>query len=133
MLPAVWPGDLVTVQSRSFAELQPGQIVLYRREENLITHRIVGLSGDHLIARGDSLPGFDPPVREFEIVGQVVSIFRNGRYIDLEQSIWQRGVAWILRRSDFCTRILLLTRGRLRAIGTAPARVNSSPQPVRNS
>src|SRR5689334_15531995 len=31
MLPTLWPGDLLTVQSRRLEEIEPGEIVLYRR------------------------------------------------------------------------------------------------------
>jgi len=31
MLPTLWPGDLVTVQSCSFEQVDPGEVVLYVR------------------------------------------------------------------------------------------------------
>lgn len=114
MLPSVWPGDVVTVRSCDLGGVQPGQIVLYRREGKLTAHRIICVSRDHLITRGDSIPTVDPPVRAFEIVGQVVSILHNGRCIDSAQSFWQCVFSSILRRSDFCARITLLLGRRLR-------------------
>jgi signal peptidase I len=41
MLPAVWPGDLLSVRSDDAAEVQPGDIVVFRREERLVAHRVV--------------------------------------------------------------------------------------------
>ncbi len=114
MLPAVWPGDLVTVKHRNPGELLPGQIVVYRRDELLIVHRITKNSGDHLITRGDARPFNDPPVKAIEILGHVISIRRNGRHINPEQSSWQRAVSSILRRSDFSTRLALALNRRLR-------------------
>lgn len=107
MLPAVWPGDFVTVRRHEIGELQPGQIVSYRREDLLITHRIKSIVGDHFITRGDSLRHSDPPVRASEVVGQVTCILRNGRRISPEQSFWQRAGSSILRRSDLTTRMTL--------------------------
>ena len=31
MLPTLWPGDLLTIHSRQLEEIEPGEIVLYRR------------------------------------------------------------------------------------------------------
>src|SRR5271157_314954 len=86
MIPAIWPGDVITVRRREMAELQPGQIVLYRREGVLVAHRIRCVRGDLLTTRGDSLECDDPPITESDIVGQVVYLVRNGRRVHLKQS-----------------------------------------------
>ena len=113
MLPVAWPGDVVTVHRCELADLRPGQIVLFGQKEKLTVHRVTRIADDYLLARGDSLPCCDPPVTASEIVGQVVSIVRNGRLIPPELSLWQRVVASILRHSGPCRRILLLAGGRL--------------------
>ncbi len=41
MLPAVWPGDILTVSSHDAAEALPGDIVLFARDGKLVAHRIV--------------------------------------------------------------------------------------------
>lgn len=132
MLPAIWPGDVVTIRRCDLAGLLPGQIVMYGREGKLTAHRVMLVSHDHLVARGDSLSCCDPPVRAFEIVGQVTSISRAGRSISPEQSFWQRAASSILRRSDFCTRLALALNRRLRRSGDMQASWrNSSPLPAR--
>ena len=120
MLPAIWPGDVITVRRCEVSELRPGQIALYHREGKLTAHRIKRISRDHLVTRGDSVLSFDAPVSPLGIVGQVVTILRNGRYFDPDQSFWHRVVSSVLRRSDFCTRIILLLGGRLRRAGDVP-------------
>ncbi len=107
MLPAIWPGDVLTVRSLSSEQLHPGQILLYRRYGKLTAHRIIHVAGDHLVTRGDCIPAFDPPVQASEIVGRVVGISRNGRAIKLQPSLWQRAAAWLLRRSEACTWLML--------------------------
>ena len=107
MLPALWPGDVVTLRSCDSADLQAGQIVLVQCNENLIAHRIQSIAEDRIVTQGDSMPQCDLPLAASEILGQVVSILRNGRNIPLEQSHWQRAVSWLLRRSDFCLRMTL--------------------------
>lgn len=106
MLPTIWPGDVVTIQSKQLCELRAGEIVLAGREGTLIAHRVKTVS-DRLITQGDSMPQCDPPFAASEILGQVVAILRNGRNIPLQQSLWQRAVSAILRRSDFCLRMTL--------------------------
>jgi signal peptidase len=131
MLPAVWPGDVVTVRRCDIAELQPGQILLCHREGKLTVHRIRHISRDQVVTRGDSLPCFDPPVRASEIAGQVVSILRNGRRIHLEHSFWQRLVSQVLQRSNFCVHIALLLGSCARPSGDMQVSWPiSSPAPV---
>jgi len=108
MLPALWPGDVVSVRPCSIAELRPGQILLFGQHQKLTVHRVVQVAGDYLIARGDSLPCADPPVTESELVGQVVSIERRGRRIDPEPSLSRRVIAAILQHSSPLRRITLI-------------------------
>ena len=112
MLPAIWPGDILAVERQDSAELRPGQIVLCLRAGELMAHRMIRRTGDCLVTRGDSLLHSDPPVRASEVVGQVTCILRNGRRISPEQTFWQRAASFILRRSDFTTR-MTLRLGRL--------------------
>ena len=41
MLPAVWPGDVLSVRSQGVVEALPGDIVLFGREGRLVAHRVV--------------------------------------------------------------------------------------------
>ena len=127
MLPAVWPGDLITVQHRGLSGLRPGQIVLYRRDGGLTAHRIQGLSGDRIITRGDSLVAVDPPVEQSEIIGQVVSISRGSRNIQTGQTLCQRIASSILSRSDFLMRVSLSLHRRLRRPSDLQAPCLGSP------
>jgi len=118
MLPAIWPGDVITVRRRGIAELGPGQIVLSRRGGRLLAHRITRIRGNFLTTRGDSLECDDPPITESDIVGEVVYLVRNGRRVHLKQSRWQRVGSSILRRSGFCLRLALRIGRRLRRSGS---------------
>lgn len=81
MLPAVWPGDIVTVQSREAARLLPGELVLVDDEGRLRLHRLIASQmspgDDRLVTRGDSLAANDPPVRGEQVLGVVTSIERG--------------------------------------------------------
>jgi signal peptidase I len=110
MLPSVWPGDVLTVRRRSPAELLPGRIVLCHRDRGFFAHRMVGRQGDRLITRGDSHLREDPPFGDEEVLGEVVSILRNGRPVDLTPVWWHRIFSWTLRHSELCTRMVLRLR-----------------------
>lgn len=118
MIPSIWPGDLITVRYNT-AELQPGQIVLYSRQGELVAHRIICVQGDLLSTRGDSLPSDDPPIHVPDVVGQVISVARNGHRVHLNQSSWRRAGSSIVRRSDFCLRMALRLHNRLRRMAWA--------------
>lgn len=79
-----------------------------------MAHRITAVQGNHLTTRGDSLQCDDPPVTEFDIVGQVVGIVRDGRRVRLDRSVWQSACSSILRHSDFCLRMAVFLGYRLR-------------------
>jgi len=78
MLPAVWPGDVVTIHSSRFSEVSRGDLVLFFRNRRFFVHRVLEVSGKSLLTRGDSILGPDPPVRPDELLGRVVSITGAG-------------------------------------------------------
>jgi len=80
----------------------------------LVPHRITRIRGGVLTTRGDSVRHDDPPVRESDVVGQVVCVEHNGRCLGFELSRWQRTGSFVLRRSDFCRRLALHLVRRLR-------------------
>src|SRR5579871_1015422 len=84
MLPTLWPGDLLTVETVPFEKVSPGDVVLYQRWERLFMHRVMrrasGAAGSErpsLVTRGDSMTGFDAPVFPGELLGRVVSVQRT--------------------------------------------------------
>ena len=122
MLPTLWPGDLVTVQSRTFEQVQAGEIVLYLREGLFVLHRAVRkLAGEEplLVTRGDSMPGNDPRVKPCELLGAVTGIQRGASLVAPEPrlSLLRLMLARALAHSNLCHRLALRLgawHGRLR-------------------
>ncbi|MGA1981848.1 MAG: S24/S26 family peptidase [Acidobacteriaceae bacterium] len=110
MLPAVWPGDVITARRQNAAELSPGQIVLCYRNQAFSAHRLIGRCDEGLITRGDSLAYDDPPFREVEVLGAVISIRRDGRSVGLPCAWWHGAVSRMVQRSELCARVLLRLR-----------------------
>lgn len=114
MLPAVWPGDILTVRSQDASQALPGDIVLFCREAKLVAHRVVertrSPNGIRWVTRGDSVSGNDAPVSSQELLGRVTAIERGSRRFtpSPHRSLASRLICWILCSSDFCTRMTLL-------------------------
>ncbi len=107
MLPSVWPGDVATVKRCGITGLRPGHIVLYSRNGALTAHRLLRVAGNQLLLRGDSRSSLDPPVHTDQLVGLVSAVHRNGRFLNPDQSVQQRILAFMLRHSDLCLHLLL--------------------------
>lgn len=113
MTPAVQPGDLLSIQHLDFQEISIGQIVLYVRDDRLITHRVVGKSSfpgaPRVVTRGDRVVQNDSPVSPDELLGRVTFVERGGRrfqpvdHPDVPRQLLCR----MLRASDRATSIYL--------------------------
>lgn len=83
MLPALWPGDELTVHSLSPEQVELGEIVLYMRQGRFFIHRVTRrsftLHETCLITRGDCMSEDDPPVRRSELLGRVAEVHRSGK------------------------------------------------------
>jgi hypothetical protein len=73
MLPALWPGDIVEVESCSVSDLRAGEIVLAHRHGRLFLHRFVSQCdlGSFLLC-GDSMPGPDQPFPQEALLGRLL-------------------------------------------------------------
>lgn len=83
MLPSLWPGDLLTIQSAAQGEVVPGDIVLVLRDDRFVIHRLVEARRDgdrlSLITRGDGIPQNDPAAAASELLGRVARVCRANR------------------------------------------------------
>src|SRR5579862_8360555 len=82
MVPAILPGDVVSVRRAIAKEISVGEAVLYCRGGRLFVHRVVdrtspangdGSDEPRLITRGDRMRREDSPVAPSELLGRVVS------------------------------------------------------------
>lgn len=63
MNPAIKMGDMIVtgpLNGLFSGELQPGEVVTYIRNEDLITHRVVSVDGNTLLTKGDAMEESDP-------------------------------------------------------------------------
>jgi signal peptidase I len=101
MYPLMRDGDIVEVASISVYDVQVGDVVFFRSGERLLAHRVTRFAldeqGMYLRARGDGFLQEDPPIREADLVGRVVTIHR-GRGHKRRTIQLDRGVAGCVGR-----------------------------------
>ena len=82
MLPTLWPGDVLTVQSVRPEQVEPGEIVLYMRQKCFFIHRTVSRdltrNKTFLVTRGDCMFEDDPPIGGGELLGKIIEVRRAG-------------------------------------------------------
>ncbi len=115
MLPTLCPGDVLTIESSTFAQVKNGDIVLFSRGGRLFAHRLLETGKKQsgiLLARGDCMPCADAPVRPTELLGTVTKIERDypGLFVPvLPLSPVRRLLGWMLCHFDLLQRAALRT------------------------
>ena len=120
MHPTIDDGEVITVEPIEASEVKKGDIILYRINEGVIAHRVVGIqkSGraeDRLILRGDASRVPDRPVAPEQVLGKVVSVERRGRHVNpysRKSKIVRTGHTWASRVKRGIIRISHSLRGR---------------------
>ena len=86
MLGAIWPGDQVVFETCEPADVELGDVLLYRRDDRLVVHRVIQISplGEALEfrTRGDNQRGCDLPLSAEELLGRAVLVQRANRAPD---------------------------------------------------
>jgi len=114
MLPTLWPGDVVEIESCSREDVQPGEIVLAQREGRLFLHRLASrCTPNGFVMCGDSMPAPDPPYTSEALLGRLVRREEEGRF---SEAILRRGMAsnWLGLKSLRAVGILLSYSGMAR-------------------
>jgi hypothetical protein len=113
MMPALNPGDVISIQRATIEEVSPGNIVLFSRGGRLFAHRVVEKLGGpddlRLITRGDRLRRNDPPVSQSELLGRVIRAQRNGKQFDPDKplNLLEQAIAPLLRASERATYVYM--------------------------
>jgi len=117
MLPSVWPGDLLTIQSAAHDEVVAGDMVLVLRDNRFFVHRLVGWrlgrGGLLLVTKGDAMPHDDPPAAASELLGRVANVCRYNRsFVPSRRiSLSHSALAWMLCRWDRFRNLALRIHG----------------------
>lgn len=75
MAPTMEKGDIVIIKIGD--EIKENDIITYKQGNALITHRIVKIDGDTIIAKGDNNNTEDEPINKSQVIGKSVFIINN--------------------------------------------------------
>lgn len=125
MLPTLWPGDVVEIESCSLEDVQPGEIVLAQREGRLFLHRFAAARPPNgFLLRGDSMPGPDPRYPLEALLGRLVSRVDQGPGVSARllrpgfHAKWSRAVGMVFCHCAVARRLAL----KLHSYGKPSAR-----------
>lgn len=65
-------GDVVITQITK--EVNENDIIVYKEENNFITHRIIKKDGENIITKGDANNSEDSPINSEKVLGKVIKI-----------------------------------------------------------
>ena len=75
MSPTIEKGDIVIVKIGE--QVQENDIITYKKNNSFITHRIIEIDGDSIIAKGDNNNTIDESITKDAILGKVCFIINN--------------------------------------------------------
>ncbi len=89
MFPFMRNGDIQTISSVPIEEIQIGDVAVFERNNDWISHRVIDIRKTNnettLILRGDTCIQFDPLVTKENYIGKTISFERNGRTYSIEK------------------------------------------------
>lgn len=80
-------GDGVIVKLTS--DIKEEDIIVYKKEESLITHRLIEMEEDGLITKGDANNVQDEPITKDVVIGKVIFVIPNIHF-------WKKAIIVIL-------------------------------------
>lgn len=118
MLPALWPGDEVEIESCRLEDVECGEILLAQREGRLFLHRLVRrCRANRFVMTGDSMPGPDHEYSSEALLGRLVRRRQTGSALAISRrpgfgstrfgAIWFRALGTLICHSGVARRIAL--------------------------
>lgn len=82
--------DIIEIHKKEIGRYKKYDIVLYKRNDNYILHRILKVLPDGYIIAGDHNLYVETDISDDMILGVLTRVIRNGREIDVNNSILYR-------------------------------------------
>ena len=87
MFPLIQKGDWVEVKKLSEEDFSHvGEIVLYRKVDEFILHRITHIDQDEYMLKGDRNKHTDPPINKSLVIGRLSKIQKFNKWLDVDKS-----------------------------------------------
>jgi signal peptidase I len=124
MVPAIWPGDLLTIESAAPEEIILGDIILFLQQRRLYVHRVASVqacaAARSWTTRGDALLHDDPCVQESELLGRVRAVRGLRGRVEPGRHVSQpaRVLSYLIARSSRFHNVALRVRACALALRT---------------
>lgn len=76
MEPTFYEGDQFLIEPTSYRDLKIGDIIVFKRNKKLISHRIIDIRSGKYITRGDNNVYEDDPILREEYRGRVTMLIK---------------------------------------------------------
>ncbi|MCJ7663849.1 MAG: S26 family signal peptidase [Desulfobacterales bacterium] len=99
MSPFIKDGDVLTITPIEGTAPGFGDVVVFTHPNSgkLIIHRIIGKRGGSYRTKGDNSPEGDGLISRAAILGRVIKVERNGKYISLGLGLDRFIIAFVIR------------------------------------
>ncbi|MDD5084855.1 MAG: signal peptidase I [Candidatus Omnitrophica bacterium] len=91
MLPFLKEKDILLVEKTSPERIGIGDIIVYEDNGGLITHRVynkfIERNRQYFLTKGDNSLLFDLPFTNYEVVGRIIAVKRNGKFSYLNKPL----------------------------------------------
>lgn len=75
---AINVGDIIIAEIRKNDEkLKKDDIIVFKQDNSIITHRIIDIDGENIITKGDANNTEDAPITKEAVIGKVIKIIPN--------------------------------------------------------
>ena len=88
--------DLFTVRRKGLERCRAGDVVLFRRGENYVLHRVIRVRDDDYICMGDNTVSREYGVKDNDIIGVLIGIVRKGKEYRTDDPRYQAYTAWTM-------------------------------------
>ena len=86
MQPIMQIGDLIIAEVVNTGIVKPGDIIIIRRSDDFLTHRVISITKDGWLTKGDNNLMMDPIVKRGSLIGLVKEVHKNNQRIVLEST-----------------------------------------------
>lgn len=87
MYPFLLVGDSLQLQRVEFNSIKKGDVIAFKRNKNWVLHRVMHISKDYILTKGDSKFSYDEKVTAKTFVGKLTKVTRKEKTIDYSQPI----------------------------------------------
>ena len=104
MQPILQIGDSVVAEVIPDTDVKPGDIIVIKRVDDFLTHRVISKSKDGWLTKGDNNVRLDPPVPKENFIGRVRIVQKTNQLFVFETSRWRRANKLLARLGELETR-----------------------------